>query len=245
VREFHIHFGYLSFVFFLYFFKELKITFIVENPCLMKTIFTITTTIFFVISASAQKAHQKENKEAIEESRKTILGKNDQVAVRKENPSESKNVILGKSDTKGKTNEDVIWEGTKDHDGGGPKFSKNQPAKVRLSFNKEFPNATAVSWSKYRGDWTATFKNGIFYSTAVYHANGNRKDTRTVVSRADVPRGVLEGIYKRKPGISVGEIVKVETTQAPNQIFRIKTIENGKINFLLLNSTGNEVAYNY
>jgi hypothetical protein len=187
--------------------------------------------------------HQKENKEAVEESRNIILGKQDQ-AVKKE-PSGSRDIILGQSNTKGKTNEDVIWEGTKDHDGGGPKFSKNQPAKVRSSFNKDFPNATAVSWSKYRGDWTATFKNGIHNSTAVYHANGSRKDTRTVVSRADVPKGVLDGIYKRKPGISVGEIVKVETTQAVNKIYRIKTIENGKINFLLLNSTGNEVAYNY
>jgi type II secretory pathway pseudopilin PulG len=210
----------------------------------MKTIFTITTTVFCLISASAQK-QQKENKEAVEESRKLILGKQDQVALRKEDPSESKDILYSNSNSKGKTNEDVIWEGTKDHDGGGPKFSKNQPAKVRSSFNKEFPNATAVTWSKYRGDWTASFKNGLFYSTAVYNANGNRKDTRTVVSRADVPKGVLDGIYKRKPGISVGEIVKVETTEALHQIFRIKTIENGKINFLLLNSNGNEVAYNY
>lgn len=211
----------------------------------MKTIFTLTSTLFLILSATGQKAQQKENKEAIEESRKIILSKKEPVVAKHENTSESKNIFLGKSDTKGKTNDDVIWEGTMDHDGGGPKESKNQPAKVRSSFNKEFPNATAVSWSKYRGDWTASFKNGMFYSTAVYHANGNRKDTRTVVSRADVPKGVLDEIYKRKPGISVGEIVKVETTEAMNQIFRIKTVDNVKINYLLLNSSGNEVAYNY
>jgi hypothetical protein len=213
----------------------------------MKTNFTLVAIVLCALTASAQKNKQKDNADAVEESRNVILGKNAPVIVKNESKSEpeSYNVIPGKSNTKGKTNEDVIWEGTKDHDGGGPKFSKNQPAKVRSSFNKEFPNATAVSWSKYRGDWTATFKNGIHHSTAVYHANGSRKDTRTVVSRADVPRGVLDGIYKRKPGISVGEIVKVETTQAVNKIYRIKTIENGKINFLLLNSTGNEVAYNY
>ena len=214
----------------------------------MKKVFSvlfITAILLASTSAFAQKKQQNEKEEAIEASRKRVLGKDEPVAVRHERSSESGDIILEKTVSKGKTNEDVIWEGTKDHDGGGPKFSKNQPAKVRSSFNKDFPNATAISWSKYRGDWTATFKNGIFYSTAVYHANGNRKDTRTVVSRADVPKAVLEGIYKRKPGISVGEIVKVETTQALNQIFRIKTVNNGKINFLLLNSSGNEVAYNY
>src|SRR5688572_11357582 len=86
--------------------------------------------------------------------------------------------VIDKDDKEKQKHEDVIWDGTSDKDGGGPKPSKNQPAKVRASFSRDYPNAVNVRWSKYRGDWTATFGNGLFTSTAVYHANGQRRDTR-------------------------------------------------------------------
>ena len=73
----------------------------------------------------------------------------------------------------GSKHDKAVLDGTK---GGGSKPSKNQPAKVRQAFASDYPGATNVGWSKYRGDWIATFSNNGITSTAVYHANGQRKD---------------------------------------------------------------------
>src|SRR5215212_740071 len=55
-----------------------------------------------------------------------------------------------------------VWAGTNS----SSISSKNQPAKVRAAFQRDYPNGGNVTWSKYRGDWTATFKNGLLMSTA-------------------------------------------------------------------------------
>lgn len=55
-------------------------------------------------------------------------------------------------------------------------YSNNAPRKVRDAFYRDYPNASAVNWTKDRGVWTANFKRGIFNSnTSVsYRANGER-----------------------------------------------------------------------
>jgi hypothetical protein len=138
-----------------------------------------------------------------------------------------------------------VWEGTSDKGGAGPKASKNQPAKVRAAFQRDYPNATNVYWTKYRGDWTATFGNGVWRSTAVYHANGERRDTRTPVSRENVPRKILDVIFKQKPEAKVDEAVKIEVPKGIKDIFRIKDIINGKAEFQYYDADGIKVQYNY
>jgi hypothetical protein len=147
---------------------------------------------------------------------------------------------------KEKANHDSkIWEGTNDKNGGGPKASKNQPAKVRQAFQRDYPNAINVYWTKYRGDWTATFGNGIFRSTAVYHANGERKDTRTLVTRESLPKRVLDGIFKRRAETKVEDAVKIEQPRGLKGIFRIKDIINGKPEFTFYDEDGLVVQYDY
>jgi len=137
-----------------------------------------------------------------------------------------------------------IWEGTSDN-GSGSKPSKNQPAKVRSSFQRDYPNATNVYWTKYRGDWTATFGNGLFRSTAIYHANGERRDTRTPVTRESIPRKILDVILKRKPDSNTEEAVKIEVPKTNSIFYKIKEILNGKTNFQYYNADGLVVQYNY
>ena len=137
-----------------------------------------------------------------------------------------------------------IWEGTFTN-GNGPKPSKNQPARVRDAFQRDYPNATNVSWSKYRGDWTATFGNGLFMSTALYHANGNRRDTRTPVTKNEIPGNILDSILKRKRGTWLEDVVKIETPNTVNGIFRIKDIVQGKSQYFYYDSDGKLVKYNY
>ena len=140
---------------------------------------------------------------------------------------------------------DPVWEGTSGTDGGGGKPSKNQPAKVRAAFARDYPNATGVSWSKYRGDWTASFNSGLGRSTAVYHANGERRDTRTAIPQTQAPRTILEGIIKKAPGTRIGDIVKIEAPKSISDVFRIKTTLNGTTRYLFYNEKGAQVSYDY
>ena len=139
----------------------------------------------------------------------------------------------------------TIWEGTKDTDGGGPKPSKNQPAKVRAAFQRDYPNANNVYWTKYRGDWTATFGNGIVRSTAVYHANGERKDTRTPVTRENIPRNIIDSIFKRNPETKTEDAVKIELPRVFRNIFRVRNINGGKTEFEYYDADGRIVNYDY
>jgi hypothetical protein len=147
---------------------------------------------------------------------------------------------------KEKTDHDTkIWEGTSDKGGSGPKASKNQPAKVREAFQRDYPNATNVYWTKYRGDWTATFGNGVWRSTAVYHANGERRDTRTPVPAENVPRKIFDIFRNKRPDAKLDEAIKIEVPKTVKDIFRIKDIINGKAEFNYYDADGNEVKYDY
>lgn len=135
-----------------------------------------------------------------------------------------------------------VWEGIGDNSCMKP--SKNQPAKVREAFKRDYPNAVNVRWTKCRGDWTATF-NGIFRSTAVYHANGIRKDTRTPVNRDNIPRRILDEIFKKRPDTRLDEAIKIEVPGAVKDIFRIKNILEGKAVFEYYDADGVKVGYKY
>ena len=138
-----------------------------------------------------------------------------------------------------------IWDGTSDNGGKGPVYSKNQPAKVMTAFQRDYPNAGNVSWSKYRGDWTASFGNGFYRSTALYHANGERRDTRTLITRNEMPQNVIDAIFKRNPGTRLDDIIKIEVPNTGNNIFRVKDILGGKPSYFYYNSDGQLVKYNY
>jgi hypothetical protein len=158
----------------------------------------------------------------------------------------SKNEKEIQDDKEKKEHDKKVWEGTSEDENDGPKPSKNQPAKVRESFARDYPNAQNVSWSKYRGDWTATFRNGTFTSTAVYHANGERRDTRTPVPQQEVPRNILEEVIKKRPQTQPsGEVIKVELPEKNRHLFRFKEIINGAAKYFFIDNNGNEVNYKY
>jgi hypothetical protein len=140
--------------------------------------------------------------------------------------------------------EKKIWEGTYTKTTDGPKPSKNQPAKVRAAFQRDYPNAAGVYWSTYRGDWTATFRNGLWMSTAVYHANGDRRDTRTIINKESIPKKIFD-IITKKPDVQMDDIIKIEVPKAIRDIFRIKSIIDNKPGYLYYNSDGLTVQYNY
>jgi hypothetical protein len=138
-----------------------------------------------------------------------------------------------------------IWDGV-EGSGSCGKPSKNQPAKVRNAFNRDYPNATNVYWTKCRGDWTGTFNGGLVRSTAVYHANGDRRDTRTPVNQDNIPGKVLDEIFKKRPvGSRIDDAIKIEVPNAVKDIFRIKNVLEGKTQFDYFDADGMKVEYNY
>ncbi len=165
--------------------------------------------------------------------------------VKNENVDKVKEKKDNKSKDEKKINNEQIWEGTYDKSGEGPKFSKNQPAKVRQAFQRDYPGAINVYWTKYRGDWTATFGNGLYRSTAIYHANGERRDTRTPVLRDKIPRNIIDVILKRRPETRIDDAIKIEVPKTIKDIFRIKNIIEGKTTYEYYNADGLQVQYDY
>lgn len=138
-----------------------------------------------------------------------------------------------------------VWEGVAGAGSSCMKASKNQPAKVSAAFQRDYPFAAFVRWTKCRGDWTASFNNGIFRSTAVYHANGDRRDTRTFVQRDNIPVRVIDEILKRMPGINVDAAIRIEAPTVVKNIFRFKSVVDGQPRYVHLDADGNLVNYSY
>lgn len=165
----------------------------------------------------------------------------------KAKPNKGKNNSAGNGNEQEKQKREAhdkkVWDGVNGAEGCGLP-SKNQPAKVRAAFSRDYPGVLNVRWTKCRGDWTATFTNGPFMSTAVYHANGDRRDTRTPVMREQLPRVVLDSVFKRRPGINIGDVIRIELPGGLQDIFRIRTSETTP-EFMFLNKLGELVRYDY
>lgn len=154
--------------------------------------------------------------------------------------------VTSKAKGSNKSHGQTVWQGTQ----GVGQASKNQPAKVRQAFMRDYPNATNVTWSKYRGDWTATFGSGVFGThTAVYHANGERKDTRSVINRSQLPGGtsIWDRIFSRDRVTPQTQVVQVERPGILEKIFRVAAspIGSAAIQYLLYNANGDRVNYDY
>jgi hypothetical protein len=195
----------------------------------------------FFIEAQGNKNKDKSNDKVKDKSDDKVKDKDKA----DKNAGNTKSNTGGSNNSKSAGHNQIIWDGTKDHDGGGPKPSKNQPAKVRAAFQRDYPYVTNVQWSKYRGDWTATFPNGPFFSTAVYHANGQRRDTRTSLFRNQLPPIILGKVGEKYPNAEVDSGTKIEVHGAFKDVFRIKTKTDGTSRYMFFNSDGEEVKYNY
>ena len=77
--------------------------------------------------------------------------------------------------------------------------SNNAPRKVRDAFNRDYPNASNVNWTKDRGVWTANFKkSGLFggRNSVSYRANGQRVGNNDRIARSDSRRN--DNDYNRR-----------------------------------------------
>ena len=142
-------------------------------------------------------------------------------------------------DNEGNKKNEKIWNKENSPKSG---YAKHQPKKVMAALLRDYPMATNISWSKYKGDYTATFNNGPWRSTAVYHANGDRRDTRTVLTRAQLPGGdTWDRIFKRD-NITPTQYIQIERPSTLEKIYRILSRNNTAYYY---NQNGNRVTYVY
>jgi hypothetical protein len=208
----------------------------------MKKLLFLVTAVTLSLAGFAQGKSQGKGQEKSKGTQSANKGKGQQVTVKK-NGEQPEN---GKADVQFNQK---VWAGTNDGNGGrGPLPSRNQPAKVREAFYRDYPSATNVVWSKYHGDWTATFGSGLFGTrTAIYHASGERRDTRSVVNRNQLPVGstVWDKVFKRDGITPANEVIQVERPGIIDRIFRVGTVGNTAMKYFFYNANGNQVQYNY
>jgi len=119
--------------------------------------------------------------------------------------------------------------------------SKHQPKKVQAALLRDYPAANNIAWSKYQGDYTATFNNGPWVSTAVYHANGERRDTRTTINRQQLPGSIWDVIFKRDR-VTPTTYIQIERPSTLEKIFRVLSVNKTAYYY---DQNGNRITYNY
>lgn len=140
-----------------------------------------------------------------------------------------------------KHSKDKWKEKNKENGNGNSKVRTNIPTQVRNSFNTDYPNASDTVWTKQQGDWTVNFRNNAFRSTATYHSNGERLDTRTNMPSQQAPAPVLGEIQKRFPQANPKDIIKIEKPKNPN-LFQVMINEGGKLKAILFDEKGKLVS---
>lgn len=116
------------------------------------------------------------------------------------------------------------------------------PAKVQAAFARDYGNVSGVTWSKSRGNWTASYNGGLFggaRSIATYHANGARVDTRTTVPLTQIPQPVTIW-QQRSPSINIGRIVRIDLP-GQQEVYQV-TPTGG--NVVYLNRSGTVITFN-
>ncbi len=147
----------------------------------------------------------------------------------------------GKSKEKTKDKQKTVQNSANGQQDGNSKVRKNLPTKVGSAFAGEYPNAVNATWTKNRGDWTVVFGNGLWRSTATYHSNGDRVDTRTPMPREQAPRPVLDEIFRRFPKGSPTDVIKIEKPKNPN-LFQIIMEQAGKKRTFVFDESGKLVS---
>jgi hypothetical protein len=117
------------------------------------------------------------------------------------------------------------------------------PSKVQAAFARDYGNASGVTWTKSRGNWTATYNGGLFggaTSIATYHANGRRMDTRTTVPLTQIPQPVTIWQQRVGPSIQLGRILRIDMPGQP-ELYQVTNRTNGQI--VYVNRSGAVVSY--
>lgn len=171
----------------------------------------------------------------------SVIGFSQAGKEKSKNKAKNENTAKGKNNNSSQDNANNGNQSAGGDQNGNTKTRKNIPTKVGSAFAAEYPNAVNAVWTKKQGDWTVVFGNGVWRSTATYHSNGERIDTRTPMTREQAPRPVLDEILRRFPKGSPTDVIKIEKPKNPN-LFQIIVDAAGKKRTLVIDETGKLVS---
>jgi hypothetical protein len=122
-------------------------------------------------------------------------------------------------------------------------YSRTQPKKVDEAFLKDYPEAQNVVWSKYKGNHTASFTNAGVKSTAMYLSNGERRDTRTPITRPQLPGEATtwDEVFKRD-NVEPRAFIQIERPTETAKLYRVIGADKS---VAFYNETGVKVEYDY
>lgn len=115
------------------------------------------------------------------------------------------------------------------------------PPPVAASFNKEFPAAGDLTWTRNNADtsiYSARYKSGDTWVTTNYSVSGQRLDMRTEMPLTLLPRRVSAYVDKLPNNLQVSAISKWQVLGKPD-VYEIQT-RTGKT--IYLNNEGKEVS---
>jgi hypothetical protein len=93
-------------------------------------------------------------------------------------------------------------------------FAGTPPAAVQKAFEKMFPNALKVSWSKETAkEWEAEFTFEGSSISANFAEDGTWLETEKEIKPANLPKAVSDAIKTKFPGWTISEADKTETSK--------------------------------
>ncbi|MDB5202190.1 MAG: hypothetical protein JWQ27_1599 [Ferruginibacter sp.] len=147
------------------------LSYIPAKPLIMKKILFVLAAFTLSVSAMAQGKGKSKNKQEGKHEKHNRSDRDD------DDDNDNRNGRWNQQDNQ---NNQGNQNGVYNQNGQNGKYAKNVPAKVAQAFNRDYPGARNVSWTKSKGTWTATFNNGVFSNgTAVYRSNGQRVDNNS------------------------------------------------------------------
>jgi hypothetical protein len=88
------------------------------------------------------------------------------------------------------------------------------PAAVTKAFEKKFPNAKDVKWTKDSPtEWEASFVIEQLEVSAIFSNAGKWLETETELPVAQLPENVSQAILKSYKGYTITEAYKIESTK--------------------------------
>jgi hypothetical protein len=99
--------------------------------------------------------------------------------------------------------------------------------KLKDAFNKKFPNAKKIKWSKENeSEWEAEFKmNGEEYS-ANFLSDGTWKETEHEIEKSKIPAAVQQTLNKEFAGYDIEEVEISETADGKVYEFALEKDES-------------------
>lgn len=95
-------------------------------------------------------------------------------------------------------------------------FAGIPPEKIKIAFEKKFPNANKIKWGKEgKTEWEAEFKMNEISCSANFAIDGSWLETETEIKVSELPEVVSKAILSKYPTAKITSADKIESAKKP------------------------------